>query len=71
MSENSLPESLTASSRGTSGLPVEGILLEQSFADVVGGGETGHRVYRQLLYQSLDKILIVIEAPQHFSMQFQ
>ena len=39
MSENSLPESLTASSRGTSGLPVEGILLERSFADVVGAGD--------------------------------
>ena len=39
MSENYLPESLTASSRGTSALPVEGVLLEQSFSDVVGAGD--------------------------------
>ena len=39
MSENSLPESLTASSREAAGLPVEGVLLERSFADVVGEGD--------------------------------
>ena len=39
LSENSLPESLTASSRGAAGLPVGGGLLEQSFANVVGAGD--------------------------------
>ena len=39
LSENSLPESLTASSRGAAGLPVGGGLPERSFADVVGVGD--------------------------------
>ena len=39
MSENSLPESLTASCRGTTGLPVGDGLPEQSFVDVVGEGD--------------------------------
>ena len=39
MSENSLPESLSASCRGAAGLPVGGGLPERSFADVVGAGD--------------------------------
>ena len=38
MSENSFPESLTASCRGAAGLPVGDGLPERSFADVVGAG---------------------------------
>ncbi len=48
VSENSLPEFLTASCRGAAGLPVWGGLPEWSFSDVVGR-ETGHRVYGQKL----------------------
>ena len=39
MSENSLPESLTASSPGAAGLPVGGGLQERSFSDVVWAGD--------------------------------
>ena len=39
VSENFLPESLTASSRGAGGLLVGSGLQERSFADVVGEGD--------------------------------
>ena len=39
LSENSLHESLTTSSRGAAGLPVRGGLLERSLTDVVGAGD--------------------------------
>ena len=39
MSENSIPKSLTASSRGAAGLPVGGGLPGRSFADVVRAGD--------------------------------
>ena len=48
VSENSLPESLTASCHGDAGLPV-GAACRSGRLRMLWGRETGHRVYGQQL----------------------